>query len=143
MRTSLVPLSICLWEFFSCGVSKTLRCRADLYKVVRDSQSRGVKGAAPYNVARSFRRDFLKSIRLFAKHITYFFMKVLLALFFQEKSNKYYSSSKTELPQRRIISASRSLSSLYATSIAFFLPELVIRTRLPSSAVERRSRSRI
>ena len=27
VRTSLVPLSICLLEFFSCGASKTLRCQ--------------------------------------------------------------------------------------------------------------------
>ena len=52
VRTSLVPLSICLWEVRACG------------------GRRGVKNAAvsrrPYKAARSFRIDFFKSIRLLA-----------------------------------------------------------------------------
>ena len=31
VRTSLVPLSICLWEVLACGASKTLRRSADPY----------------------------------------------------------------------------------------------------------------
>ena len=49
---------------------------------------RGVVGAAPYKVARSFRKNFLKAFRLHAKPQKYFFIKVFAPLF--SKSGKVF-----------------------------------------------------